>query len=64
MGGLFLVGKKIKWICVVILVLIVGIIAGSYFGARENEVVTYKVDVVGEDLILRNFTLVTFKNKY
>lgn len=57
-------GKRIKWVCIIILVLITGIIVGSYIGVRGNEVVTYKVDVIGEDLILRNFTLVTFKNKY
>lgn len=57
-------GKRIKWVCIIILVLITGIIVGSYIGARGNEVVTYKVDVIGEDLILRNFTLVTFENKY
>lgn len=57
-------GKRIKWICLVILLVIMGLIIGSYFGARNNEVVAYKVDVIGEDLILRNFTLVTFKNKY
>lgn len=56
--------RKIQWVCAVVLVLVLGIITGSYFSARSNEVVTYKVDVIGEDLILRNFTLVTFKNKY
>jgi len=53
-----------RLICVIILVFITGIIVGSYIGARNNEVVTYKFDVIGEDLILRNFTLVTFENKY
>lgn len=57
-------GKRIKWVCIIILVLITGIIVGSYIGAKNNEVVTYNFDVIGEDLILRNFTLVTFENKY
>ena|GEM_PF-3064913 len=57
-------GKRMRLICVIILVFITGIIVGSYIGARNNEVVTYKFDVIGEDLILRNFTLVTFENKY
>ncbi|MNM44238.1 hypothetical protein D3C81_551310 [compost metagenome] len=53
-----------RLICVIILVFITGIIVGSYIGAKNNEVVTYNFDVIGEDLILRNFTLVTFENKY
>lgn len=56
--------RKIKWICSIILVVFIGLIVGSYFGARNNEVVTYNFDVIGDDLILRNFTLVTFENKY
>lgn len=51
-----------RLICVIILVLI-GIIVGSYIGARGNEVVTYKVDVIADDIILRDFTLVKFKDK-
>ncbi|ERK28514.1 hypothetical protein [Clostridium intestinale] len=57
-------GKQIKWICVIILVLITGIIVGSYFEARNNEVVTYNFDVIGYDFIVRDFTLVKFKDKY
>ncbi|WP_286910263.1 hypothetical protein [Clostridium sp. UBA1652] len=56
-------GKRIKWVCIIILVLITGIIVGSYIGARGNEVVTYKVDVIADDIILRDFTLVKFKDK-
>jgi hypothetical protein len=51
-------------VCSVILLIGIGLIVGSYFEARNNEVVTYNFDVIGNDFIVRDFTLVKFKDKY
>lgn len=56
-------GKKTKLFMIILYtVIVVGIT--MYFNLRTNEAVTYVVDVIADDFIVRDFTLVTFKNKY
>jgi hypothetical protein len=56
-------GKKSKFILVILYtVIIVGIT--MYFNLRTYTVVKYNFDVIADDFIVRDFTLVTFKDKY
>ncbi|WP_238883660.1 hypothetical protein [Clostridium sp. YIM B02551] len=56
-------GKKSKFILVILYTLIIVVIT-MYFNLRTYTVVKYNFDVIADDFIVRDFTLVTFKNKY
>ncbi|MDD7795084.1 hypothetical protein [Clostridium sp. 'White wine YQ'] len=56
-------GKKSKFILVILYTLIIVVIT-MYFNLRTYTVVKYNFDVINDDFIVRDFTLVTFKDKY